>query len=133
MDFSAFDKSKMNEYAAQAKARWGKTAAYQEFEAKTAGQTQEQAVSTGNALMDIFREFGEIRHADPESPEAQSLVKKLQSFITQNYYTCTVQILQGLGQMYVAGGSMTENIDAAGGAGTAEFSSRAIACYCKNA
>ena len=133
MDFSAFDKSKMNAYAAQAKARWGKTAAYQEFEAKTAGQTQEQAVSTGNALMDIFREFGEIRHADPESPEAQSLVKKLQSFITQNYYTCTVQILQGLGQMYVAGGSMTENIDAAGGAGTAEFSSRAIACYCKNA
>ena len=133
MDFSAFDKSKMNEYAAQAKARWGKTEAYQEFEAKTAGQTQEQAVSTGNALMDIFREFGEIRHADPESPEAQSLVKKLQSFITQNYYTCTVQILQGLGQMYVAGGSMTENIDAAGGAGTAEFSSRAIACYCKNA
>lgn len=131
MDFSAFDKSKMNEYAAQAKAEWGKTEAYKEFEEKTAGQTQEQLVSTGNALMDIFKEFGEIRHSAPESREAQVLVEKLQSFITRNYYTCTVQILQGLGQMYVAGGSMTENIDSVGGEGTAEFSSKAIEFFCK--
>ena len=130
MDFSAFDKSKMNEYAAQAKARWGKTAAYQEFEAKTAGQTQEQAVSTGNALMDIFREFGEIRHADPGSPEAQSLVKKLQSFITEHYYTCSKPMLKVLGEMYAGGGSMTENIDAAGGKGTGEFARDAIRFYC---
>jgi len=42
MDFTPFDHSKMDEYATQAKAKWGKTEAYQEFEAKTAGQTTHQ-------------------------------------------------------------------------------------------
>ena len=34
MDFSAFDTSRMEEYAAQAKASWGDTAAYKEFKEK---------------------------------------------------------------------------------------------------
>ena len=42
----------------------------------------------------------------------------------------TDRILAGLGQMYAAGGEMTENIDRAGGNGTAEFASRAIRIYC---
>jgi hypothetical protein len=33
--------------------------------------------------------------------------------------------------MYAAGDEMTENIDKAGGAGTAVFASKAIAHYCK--
>ena len=131
MDFSAFDKTEMDEYAAQAKARWGKTNAYKEFEQKTAGQTQAQLKTTGDALMDIFAQFGAIRHQSPESAEAQALVAKLQSFITEHYYTCTPQILRGLGQMYIAGDSMTGNIDAAGGRGTAEFVLQAIEIYCK--
>ena len=31
--------------------------------------------------------------------------------------------------MYAAGGAMTDNIDRAGGAGTADFAARAIAVY----
>ena len=81
--------------------------------------------------MRIFARFGTICHTDPTGPEAQGLVKELQSFITAHYYTCTTQILRGLGRMYVAGDSMTDNINAAGGPGTAEFASRAIAHYCK--
>ena len=131
MDFSAFDTTEMDRYAAQAKAKWGNTSAYQEFEQKTAGQTQAQLHADGDALMDIFAEFGHIRHLSPVSPEAQALVSKLQSFITDHYYTCTKQILRGLGQMYVAGDNMTENIDRAGGPGTAEFVSRAIELFCQ--
>ena len=131
MSFKAFDKSKMDAYAAQAKEKWGKTQAYKEFEEKTKGQTQEQQLSAGDRLMDIFREFGQIRDQDPAGAQAQALVKKLQDFITANYYTCTKQILAGLGQMYVAGDSMTDNINAAGGEGTADFVSRAIALFCK--
>ena len=130
MDFSAFDNSKMNEYAAQAKAKWGKTDAYKEFEQKTAGQTQAQMAFAGDALMDIFVQFGAIRDQSPESCEAQSLVAKLQSFITEHYYTCTPEILRSLGQMYIAGDSMTDNINAAGGDGTAEFVRQAIEVYC---
>ena len=131
MDFSPFDRSKMDEYAAQAKEKWGNTEAYREFEQKTAGQTREQMSAAGDALMDIFAEFGAIRHLSPASHDAQALVAKLQDFITRHYYTCTKQILRGLGQMYIAGDSMTENIDNAGGPGTAQFAHEAIEIYCK--
>ena len=131
MDFSPFDRSELEEYSAQAKAKWGKTEAYKEFEQKTAGQTPAQMQDTGDALMDIFAQIGAIRHTSPASGEAQALVAKLQNFITDHYYTCTKQILLGLGQMYIAGDSMTENIDKAGGEGTAAFAHQAIEIYCK--
>ena len=131
MDFHAFDTKKMDAYAARAKEKWGNTDAYRESQQKTAGKTKEQLVQTGDALMDIFREMGELRQGDPASCEAQALVRKLQAFITEHYYNCTNQILMGLGMMYAAGDEMTENIDKAGGAGTAVFASRAIAHYCK--
>ena len=126
MKFDAFDNSKIDAYAAEAKAKWGKTDAYKEFEQKTKGQTQEQQRSTGDALMAIFAEIGEVKHLSPESAEAQALIAKLQAFITAHYYTCTPQILKGLGMMYIAGDSMTENINKAGGEGTAEFAHKAI-------
>ncbi len=131
MDFSAFDTTEMDRYAAEAKAKWGKTDAYKEFEQKTAGQSKEQLKTTGDGLMDIFVEIGAIRHLSPASGEAQALVAKLQGYISQNYYNCTKQILRGLGQMYIAGDSMTENIDRAGGEGTAQFAHEAIEIYCK--
>ena len=75
-------------------------------------------------------EFGAIRTGDPASPEAQALVRKLQDFISEHYYTCTDQILSGLGQMYAAGSEMTRNIDNYGGEGTAAFAGQAIGTYC---
>lgn len=130
MDFSAYDTTELDRYAAQAKEKWGKTDAYKEYEQKTAGQSKEQLSSTGDALMDIFAQFGTIRHLSPASAEAQALVAKLQGFISEHYYTCTKQILRGLGQMYIAGDSMTENINKTGGEGTAQFAHDAIEIYC---
>ena len=131
MDFSSFDTAKIDRYAEDAKKKWGQTDAYKEFEAKTAGQSSQQLQATGDRLMDIFREFGEIRHLSPASVEAQALVMKLQNFISDNYYTCTKQILFGLGQMYAAGDEMNKNIDKAGGEGTGDFARDAITIYCK--
>ena len=130
MDFSAFDRTKQESYAAEAKKRWGSTDAYKEFEQKTAGQTQAQQNAAGDGLMTIFARMGTIRTADPAASEAQALVKELQDYITAHYYTCTKQILRGLGMMYIAGDDMTANIDAAGGAGTAQFAHEAIEIYC---
>ena len=131
MDFSSFDTKKIDRYAAEAKEKWGKTEAYKEFENKTAGQSKAQMHSTSDKLMDIFKEFGAIRHRSPACEAAQALVAKLQRFITDNYYTCTKQILFGLGQMYAAGDEMNENIDKAGGEGTGAFARDAITIYCK--
>ena len=126
MKFDAFDNSKIDAYAAEAKAKWGKTDAYKEFEQKTKGQTKEQQRADGDGLMAIFAEIGKVKHLSPESAEAQALIAKLQAFIPAHYYTCTPQILKGLGMMYIAGDSMTENINKAGGEGTAEFAHKAI-------
>lgn len=132
MDFKPFDRSQLDEYTAQAKARWGNTDAYKEFEEKTAGQSPKRQHDDAAALMDIFRELGQLRHLGPEDDAVQALVKKLRQFITDHYYTCTPQILRGLGRMYVAGDAMTENIDNAGGQGTAELAHRAIEAYLQN-
>lgn len=129
MNFDVFNTDKLDQYAAEAREKWGKTEAYKEFEKKTEGQSKEQQLADGNGLMAIFAQLGAIRNTPPESNDAQALVAKLQKFITDHYYTCTPQILKGLGQMYIAGDSMTENIDKAGGAGTAEFVHKAIEIY----
>lgn len=132
MDFSVFDTKKMDEYAAQAKERWGETEAYKEYEIKSKGRTREDNSKMGQDLMALFTELGKIKDMDPSSETAQTAVKKIQEFITANYYTCTKEIFKGLGMMYAAGGSMTDNIDKAGGKGTAEFASKAIEIYCEN-
>ena len=131
MDFSTFDTTELDAYAAEAKAKWGQTQPYREFRQKTADASPAQLETTGDALMDIFAQFGAIRHLPSTSQEAQTLVSKLQDFITQHYYTCTHRILRGLGQLYIAGDAMTENIDRTGGEGTAIFVHQAIEVYCK--
>lgn len=129
MSFDAFDTRKIDEYAAQAKASWGTTDAYKEFEKKSAGRSREEEQVLGVQMMEIFAEFGKIRNKKPESEEAQALVKKLQNYITEHYYTCTDEILESLGQMYAGGGDMTSNIDEYAGEGTAVFANEAIEAY----
>ena len=131
LKFEAFDTSKIDEYAAQAKAYWGKTPAYKEFEEKSRGRTKEEDKKIYQGMIDIFGEFGQIRNTEPSSKDAQALVKKLQDYITEHMYTCTKEILSGLGMMYGGGGDFTSNIDKMGGEGTAEFASRAIEIYCR--
>ena len=128
MSFSPFDTTKIDEYAAEAKERWGNTDAYKEYEQRT--RSREQPAATGNDMMEIFTEMGKIRSADPASDEAQELVARLQQFITDHYYTCTREILRGLGEMYTADERFMKNIDAAGGEGTAAFARDAIAIFC---
>ena len=131
LKFEAFDTSKIDEYAAQAKAYWGKTPAYKEFEEKSRGRTKEEDKRIYQGMIDIFGEFGQIRNTEPSSKDAQALVKKLQDYITEHMYTCTKKILSSLGKMYAGGGDFTKNIDSYGGEGTAEFTSQAIEIYCR--
>ena len=131
MDFSAFDTKKMDEYAAQAKEKWGKTEAYKEFEEKEKNWTEEKEKNLEVAVMTLFAEFGQMKDLDPADENVQAQVKKLQDYFTENFYNCTNQILSGLGRMYAGGGDFTENIDKVGGAGTAEFVHKAIEIYCK--
>lgn len=131
MSFEAFDTKKIDEYAAKAKASWGQTDAYKEYEQKSEGRTKEVQQKLNIEMMDIFVQFGKSKDQKPDSEEAIRLAKKLQDHITENYYTCTNEILQSLGEMYAGGGDFTDNIDKVGGTGTAFFANEAIKALCK--
>lgn len=131
LDFTAFDTSKIDEYAARAKASWGAAPEYLEFEEKAGNRTAEENNVIAAQMMSIFGEFGAMRGLSPDSEEVQKQVKKLQDFITEHFYRCGGEILYNLGSMYASGGDFTDNIDKAGGKGTAEFVFRAIGIYCK--
>ena len=122
----------MSNCKTEARLRWGNTDAYREHEQKTKNYTKEKWAEVNDGLMAIFAEFATLKNNRfaANSPEVQSLVGKLQDFITQNYYTCTDEILAGLGQMYVADERFKKNIDKYG-EGTAEFAAKAITLFCQ--
>ena len=118
----------MDKYSTEARERWGDTSAYREHEQKTKNHTKEKWTEVNDGLMAIFAEFAACKQngTEADSNEAQALVAKLQMHITANYYTCTDEILTGLGKMYVADERFKKNIDKYG-EGTAVFASCAIA------
>ena len=122
----------MKNYETEVRERWGDTVAYREHEEKTKHYTKEKWDETSDGMMEIFAEFAacKVSGASADSTEAQMLVAKLQAHITENYYTCTDEILAGLGKMYVADERFKKNIDKYG-EGTAEFAAGAIAAYTK--
>ena len=120
----------MKNYETEARERWGDTSAYREYEQKTKGYTKEKWAEANDGLMAIFAEFAACKQsgADADSAEAQALAAKLQAHITANYYTCTDEILAGLGEMYVADERFKKNIDKYR-EGTAEFAAEGIRIY----
>lgn len=131
MDFSAFDTEKLDAYAAQAKATWGMTPEYREYEERAKERSEAENRALQEQMVKIFEEFGQMRGSDPADPAVQRQVGKLRQFISDHFYTCSDEVLSGLGKMYAAGGDFTENIDKAAGKGTAEFVNEAIQLYCK--
>ena len=122
----------MDKYSIEVQERWGDTSAYTEYSGKTKGYSKAKWDKANDGLMSIFAEFSTLKTsgAEPNSEQTQALVVKLQKHITDNYYTCTDDILKGLGQMYVADERFKKNIDKCGD-GTADFASRAIAAFCE--
>ncbi len=132
---TAFDNSNYEtarkQYEAEAKQRWGETEAYKEHAEKTAKYTKDKWQDANDGLNTVLVKFAECMNNGytADSDEAQVLVKELQNHITENYYTCTNEILAGLSQMYVCDERFKNNINKHG-AGTAEFVSEAIKIYC---
>ena len=80
--------------------------------------TKDDQIILAKEFMNIFTELGHKKEENPGSEEVQLLVKKLQDYISEHFYSCSKEILASLGKMYIAGGEFTGNIDAAGGKGT---------------
>ena len=131
LKFKNWDPKKIDEYSAQAENLYRKTDAWKEYSEKAKHRSREQEQALGDGIMKLFTKLGAMKQLSPGSAEVQAWVKELQDYISEHFYNCTPQILLGLGQMYAGGGSMTENIDAAGGKSTGAFAREAIMIYCK--
>ena len=120
----------MKNYENEARERWGATDAYREHEQKTKNYTKDKWAEANDGLMAIFAEFAACKNSgmSADFDEAQAIVAKLQTHITANYYTCTDEILAGLGKMYVSDERFKKNIDKYGD-GTAEFAAEGIRIY----
>ena len=130
MNFEIFDKSKIEQYKAEAKEKWGDTQAYKNYEQKAPARSDLKFDEIANRLMTMFAEIGTLRKLSPSAKEVQEKISALQKLITDNYYVCTDEILNCLGQMYVDDERFKKNIDKAGGEGTAEFVRQAISVFC---
>ena len=130
---NAFDNTEFENYKNEVKEKWGNTQAYKEYSQKSKAYSNEKFNSMTDGLNNIMGEFAICMNsgANPDSEDAQSLVEKLQNYITEHFYTCTNEILAGLGQMYVGDERFKNNIDKHS-EGTAEFVSKAIEYYSIN-
>lgn len=135
MDFQTFDNSELETaqkaYAKEVRERWGNTSAYQEQQQKSRRYAKEDWQQIEKELNKIYREFANYMDGSPEDAVVQELVAEYQRFFSQSFYTCTPEILAGLGSMYTADPRFTAYIDR-NGKGLADFLCRAIESYCKN-
>ena len=133
MSFKEFDMNEIEEnkkkYAKEVKERWGTSKAYEESEKKTSSYNKEKWGDINQETSEIFKGFAELRNSDPGSEEVQEVVRRWQKYITDNFYTCTNEILSGLGLMYVEDKRFKENLDK-NGEGTAKLMEEAIKIYC---
>ena len=123
-----FDSREIESYKEEAKARWGDTTTYTEYTEKIAGKNEADLFAGMNTVLAAFAHCMKAGN-QPDSHESQRLVKELQDYISTNFYTCTKEILAGLGQMYTADERFKSNIDTHG-EGTAQFISTAISYFC---
>lgn len=131
MGFEIFNQNEFEQYKSEVKAKWGSTEAYKEYEQRADSQNRNNYDGIAKEMMSFFSEFGEMRRMNPCERQVQDKVSALQSFISENFYTCTDEILRNLGEMYVCDERFRKNIDRAGGAGTADFVRKAISVYCE--
>lgn len=122
----------MMNYEAEARARWSNTDAYREHKEKTKHYSKEKWAEVNDGLMKIFAEFAVCKDsgAASDSVEAKALAAKLQAYITEHFYTCTAEILAGLGKMYMEDERFKNTIDTYS-EGTAAYAANAIHEFCK--
>lgn len=127
-DPSAVEKQR-NQYAQEARERWGGTEAYRESERRTAAYGDKEWASVNAESEAIMKEFASLAGQDPASPAVQAAVQKWQAHISARFYPCTDEILAGLGEMYIADERFTKTLDAHG-QGTAKLMSEGIMVFC---
>lgn len=120
------------QYASEIRSKYGSSEEYAESERRYSALTSTDKDRLAAEQDEIFSAFAELAEYPPESSEVQEQVKRWQEFITANYYRCTTEILEGLGELYISDARFRDNLNEYG-SGTAEIMSRGISVYCGKA
>lgn len=122
--FKGFDFNQ-NPYEQEARERWGDKAVD-----KSNKKVAQFGPEYGEEMNRIYFKLAELRHLSPESDEAQEAIGEWFAFLNKmgDY---SLEMFEGLGQMYVTDERFTKNIDQFG-EGLAAFMCNAMAAYAEN-
>ena len=129
LNLKGFNAGQIDEYTARARALYDKTETYQEYHQRFLALNQAERDQVDRDMEALLASFGAHLGESPESPGVQALVDRLQAFLSEHFYECTPAILRSLANMCDGGGSVTENLDALGGPGTALLIAGALRCH----
>lgn len=131
MSFDAFNRWEIDQYAEEVKQRWQKTDAYREYQTKTKAYTADDWKKANSRLSEQFKRFSRLVGTAANNPAVQNEAENLKLVITEEYYTCTDEILASLAEMYVDDERFRRSINEFG-EGTAELIREAVRIYCRN-
>lgn len=125
--FDGFDES---EYEDEAKARWGNTPAYAESQKKwnSYNLEQKEAIKAEGRQLAI-RMVSTNADAAPDDEDVQAAVGEYLAYLNKYFYTCNIEFLRGLADMWVADPRFAANYENIR-EGSAEFVRKAVNIYC---
>lgn len=133
--FDAFDMSKIEKhkekYAQETREKYGNTSAYKESQEKTSKYTKNDWANIMEKWDVIYKKIADAMDKGAADPEVQEAIGEFRQHITDNFYTCTLEIFRGLGDLYVNDERFTKNIDKYK-PGLAKFLREAMNIYCDN-
>ncbi|MGE5391209.1 MAG: MerR family transcriptional regulator [Deltaproteobacteria bacterium] len=133
--FTAFNYEQMMEdqkqYEEEVRERWGNTDAYRISRERAARYSKEDWERINNVQMENLRDLARLYRSGVahDHPDVLEVVARNLKFINDNFYPCSLEVLSGLGQMYVSDERFTAFYDRVA-TGLAAFYNEAIQHYC---
>lgn len=125
--FEGFDEAR---YEGEARQRWGNTPQYAESRQKWATYSKEQkdAIKAEGGRLTI-RMVSEDPETLPDDPDVQQAIGDYHAYINQYFYTCDLEFMRNLADMWVEDPRFAINYERVREGG-AEFVRQAVHIYC---
>ncbi|MGE5674470.1 MAG: TipAS antibiotic-recognition domain-containing protein, partial [Mycobacterium leprae] len=124
-----FDGFEPSQYEAEVKQRWGGTREYADSARRTAQYTKADWTAIQQEMQAIWQGVAALMDRSPADPAVQEWVRRWHQTINDRFYTCSLEVLRGLADMYVQDERFTANYDKVK-PGLAQFWSDAMKHYC---
>lgn len=124
--FDGFDPA---QYEEEVRQRWGHTKEYAESIRRTRQYTKADWEAIKQESGQIYQALASLMDRSPTDPEVQEWIGRHHQQINDRFYTCSLEVYRGLGDLYVQDGRFTATIDKFR-PGLAQFMQAAMHAYC---